>query len=45
MFDLWSGNGADEVEVTSEHPNIKVIFKLGMGAITSKPKIISVINL
>lgn len=44
MFNLWSGNGADEVEVTKEHPNIKVIFKLGVGVITSKPKIISILN-
>ena len=44
-FNVMGGNGGGDVEVTPEHPNIKVIFKLGMGAITSKPKIISVINL
>ena len=44
-FNVMGGNGGGDVEVTSEHPNIKVIFKLGVGAITSKPKIISVLNL
>lgn len=45
MFDLWSGNGQDEIELTNQHPNIKVNFKLGMGAFTSKPKITSIVNL
>ena len=44
-FNVMGGNGGGDVEVTPENPNIKVIFKLGMGAITSKPKIISDINL
>lgn len=44
-FDLWSGNGQFDLEVTEEHPNIKVLFKLGVGAITSKPKIVSITNI
>lgn len=44
-FDLWSGNGQYDVEVTEEHPNIKVEFKIGMGIITSKPKIVKISNL
>ncbi len=44
-FDLWSGNSITDIEVTKEHPNIKVVFKLGMGALTSKPKIVEIINL
>lgn len=43
-FDLWSGNGQYDIEVTQEHPNIKVTFKLGVGAVTSKPKIVSIVN-
>jgi len=43
-FDLWSGNGQNDIELTKQHPNIKVIFKLGVGAVTSKPKIISVLD-
>lgn len=45
MFDVWSGNGQDEIELTNEHPNVKVTFKLGMGAFTSKPKIINITNI
>lgn len=45
MFDVWSGNGQDEVELTNQNPNIKVNFKLGMGAFTSKPKITSIVNI
>ena len=30
-FNLWSGNGQEEIDVRSEHPNIKVNFKLYMG--------------
>ncbi len=44
-FDLWSGNAAYDVDITPEHPNIKVTFKIGIGAITSKPKIVSITNL
>lgn len=44
-FNVMGGNGGGDVEITQAHPNIKVIFKLGMGAITSKPKIISILNL
>lgn len=43
-FNLWSGNGENDVEVRKEHPNIKVIFKLGVGVISSKPKIISILD-
>lgn len=43
-FNVMGGNGGQEIEVTEQHPNIKVIFKLGMGAITAKPKIISILN-
>lgn len=41
-FNLWSGNGQYDIEVKEEKPNIKVTFKLGMGLITSKPKIVSI---
>lgn len=44
-FNLWSGNGMYDVEVTKEHPNIKVTFKLGVGVVTSKPKIVSITNI
>lgn len=44
-FDVWSGNGINDIEITKDHPNIKVVFKLGMGALTSKPKITEIINL
>ncbi len=44
-FNVMGGNGGGEVELTAEHPNKKVIFKLGVGMITSKPKIISILNL
>lgn len=43
-FNLWSGKGADEIEVTAEHPHIKVTYKVGMGAITAKPKIVKIEN-
>ena len=43
-FNLWSGNGQYDIEVNKENPNIKVTFKLGVGAITSKPKIVSITN-
>lgn len=41
-FDLWSGNGEYDIELTNEHPNKKLTFKLSMGAFSSKPKVISV---
>lgn len=44
-FNVMGGNGGDEIEVTAEHPHIKVVFKLGMGMITAKPKIISIQNI
>jgi hypothetical protein len=44
-FNLWSGNGQYDINVTEENPNIKVVFKLSMGLITSKPKIISIENI
>lgn len=44
-FNLWSGNGQYDVEVSSEHPNIKVNFKLSMGVVISKPKITSIENI
>lgn len=44
-FDLWSGNKITDIEVTKEHPDIKVVFKLGMGLLTAKPKIVEIINL
>lgn len=44
-FNLWSGNGQYDVEVKEENPNIKVTFKLGVGLITSKPKIVSITNI
>ena len=43
-FDLWSGNGQYDIEVTEANPNIKVTFKLGIGAMTSKPKIVKIEN-
>lgn len=45
MFDLWSGNGAEEIEITKEHPNVKVTFKLKMGVVTTKPQIIKIENI
>ena len=44
-FNLWSGNGQYDVEVSSEHPNIKVNFKLSMDVVTSKPEITSIENI
>ncbi len=44
-FNVMGGNGGQEIEITEEHPNIKVVFKLGAGMITAKPKIISIQNL
>ena len=44
-FDLWSGNGQYDIEVTEEHPNIQVEFKIGMGLVTSKPKIVKISNI
>lgn len=43
-FNLWSGNGQFDIEVPANHPDIKVTFKLGVGAVTSKPKILSITN-
>lgn len=43
-FNLWSGNGQYDIETTELNPNIKVTFKLGVGAITSKPKIVKIEN-
>lgn len=44
-FNLWSGNGAEEVTLESQNPNIKVTFKVGMGVVTSKPKIVKIENI
>lgn len=44
-FNLWSGNAITDITITPEHPNIKVVFKLGMGVMTSKPKIVEIMNL
>ncbi len=44
-FDLWSGNSIIDIEVPKDHPNIKVVFKLGAGVVTAKPKIVEIINL
>ena len=44
-FNVMGGNGGDEIELTEKSPNKKVIFKLGMGMITAKPKIISVLDI
>lgn len=43
-LDVWSGNGQQEIEITEANPNIKITVKLGMGALTSKPKIIRIEN-
>jgi len=43
-FDLWSGNEQYDIEVPASHPNIKVTFKLAAGAVTSKPRILSITN-
>ncbi|MDO4282455.1 MAG: zinc-ribbon domain-containing protein [Clostridia bacterium] len=43
-FDLWSGNGQYDITVPEEHPDIKVTFKLAVGAVTSKPQIVSITN-
>lgn len=44
-FNLWSGKGMFDIEVTKENPNIKVSFKLSSGVVTTKPKIISIENI
>lgn len=44
-FNIMGGNGGGDIEIVSEHPNIKVLFKVSMGMITAKPKIISIQNL
>lgn len=44
-FNLWSGNGQYDIKVSKENSNIKVLFKLSMGLVTSKPKIISIENI
>lgn len=44
-FNLWSGNGQYDIKVTKENPNMKVLFKLSMGLVTSKPKIVSIENI
>lgn len=43
-FNLWSGKGDFDIEISEANPNVKVTFKLSMGMITSKPKIISIEN-
>ena len=40
-FNVWKEN---EIETTINNPNIKVTFKLGVGLVTSKPKIVSIVN-
>ena len=35
----------DTIKVSKENSNIKVLFKLSMGLVTSKPKIISIENI
>ena len=42
---ITSGNGAEEIEITKEHPNVKVTFKLKMGVVTTKPQIIKIENI
>lgn len=42
---FWGIKVTDEIELTEENPNIKVVFKLKMGLLMSKPKIIDIINL
>lgn len=44
-FNLWSGNGQYDVNITKENPNVKVNLKLSMGLVTSKPKIINIENI
>ena len=44
-FNVWSGNGQYDIEIKEENPNMKVVFKLGVGLITSKPKIVSITNI
>lgn len=41
-FNLWSGNNQYDITVTKDEPNIKVLFKLSVGLVTSKPKILSI---
>ena len=45
MFDVWSGNGANDIEILPSNPNIKITFKLGAGAFTSKPQITKIENI
>ena len=44
-FNLWSGNGLYDVDLSENNPKVKVTFKLNMGLITSKPTIIKVENI
>lgn len=44
-FNLWSGNGQYDVNLTKENPNIRINLKLSMGLVTSKPKIINTENI
>lgn len=44
-FDVWSGNGENEIELTKEHPNLKITFKLKMGVLAAKPTITSIENI
>lgn len=41
-FNLWSGNGIFDIEINENNPKVKVTFKLSMGLVTSKPKIVSI---
>ena len=40
-FNLWSGNGMYDINI-AKGENVKVIFKLSMGLVTSEPEIISI---
>lgn len=44
-FNLWSGNGQYDINITKENPNVRVNLKLSMGLVTSKPKIINIENI
>lgn len=44
-FNLWSGKGLYDIDISNDIDGVKVTFKLDMGLITSKPKIISITNL
>lgn len=44
-FGYWCGSGQNTIYLTKENPNIRINIKLGVGLVTSDPKIVSVENI